>query len=154
MILKPHPGSRKKRKRVGRGNASGHGNYSCRGVKGQRSRTGSSKRLGFEGGQTPLIRRMPKLRGFKNPKRIFCQIVSLFRLEKHFKEGDLVNKKNLFEKKLIGSLKKPVKILGGGNLTKKLTVEAEKFSKSAQAKIEKAKGKINVLTPAGKKRVP
>ncbi len=137
---------RKKTKRVGRGNASGHGTYSCRGMKGQSARTGGRRRPGFEGGQTPYLRKMPKLKGFKNPNYIDYQIVNLSDLNV-FDDKATVDVAALYEKKLISKKTKPVKILGTGELTKALTIAAHKASKSAIEKIEKAKGSITILTP-------
>jgi len=141
--LAPNIGSRHKKKRVGRGPGSGHGGTSCRGNKGQRSRSGGGVRLGFEGGQMPLIRRLPK-RGFT---RIFKQeynIVNLRSLEEKFDDNEEVTPSTLQEKRLI---KKdlPVKILGSGEITKKLKVKVNGFSKSAREKILKAGGSIEIL---------
>lgn len=143
--LRPAPGSKKKRKEVGRGNASGHGTYSTRGGKGQTARSGGVRRPGFEGGQTPFYRRIPKFRGFKNPSRIEYQIVNIGSLE-IFENGSKVTAKELFEKKFIDDPKKPIKLLGNGELKKKLTVEVEKTSKSAIEKAEKAGTKIITIT--------
>ena len=145
-LLKLHsnPGARKKRKTVGRGNASGHGSSSTRGGKGQTARTGSGYKPGFEGGQTPFYRRMPKLKGFNNPNHISFQAVNVEALN-IFENGDEVDIVKLFEKKLISSKNKPLKILGDGELTKKLHVKADRFSKSAKQKIEKIEGKITEL---------
>lgn len=142
--LHSNPGARKKRKTVGRGNGSGHGSYSTRGGKGQTARTGSGYKPGFEGGQTPLYRRMPKLKGFNNPNHISFQTVNVNALNV-FENGDEVDIVKLFEKKMISSKNKPVKILGDGELTKKLYVKADRFSKSAKLKIEKSEGKIMEL---------
>lgn len=139
--LKSNPGSRKRRKTVGRGNGSGHGTYSTRGTNGQRQRTGSSRRPGFEGGQTPLYRKMPKLKGFNNLNRVTYQVVNVGNLNV-FEDNDEVDVIRLFEKKLICRKDKPVKILGEGDLTKKLTIKVDKFSASAKEKIEKAKGAV------------
>lgn len=139
--LRPNPGSKKKRKVVGRGNASGHGTFSTRGGKGQTARSGGVRAPGFEGGQTPFYRRIPKFRGFKNPGRIEYQIVNVESLE-IFENGTKVTGKELFEKKLIDDAKKPVKLLGNGEIKKKLEIEVEKTSKSAVEKIEKAGGGV------------
>jgi large subunit ribosomal protein L15 len=128
---------------VGRGVGSGHGKTCCRGSKGLLSRKGGGLRPGFEGGQMPLIRRLPK-RGFTNIFRSEYNTVNL-RFLNVFKEGDVVNPAKLEEKGLIrGTL--PLKILADGDLKRKLTVEAHKFSKSAVEKIKKAGGTIKVLT--------
>ena len=137
--LVSNPGSRKRRKIVGRGNGSGHGTYSTRGSNGQNQRTGSQKRPGFEGGQTPLHRKMPKLKGFNNPNHITYQVVNVGSLNV-FEDNEEVDVVKLFEKKLICHKDKPVKILGEGDLTKKLTIKGDKFSAGAREKIEKAKG--------------
>ena len=143
--LKPHHKKQHKAKAVGRGNGSGKGTYSSRGFKGQTARSGGTRRPGFEGGQTPLIRRLPKYRGFNNINRIEYQVVNVEQLNGMFNDGDNVNKASLYEKDLIQKKNKPVKILGDGELTKKLIVEADRFSKSAVAKIEKAEGSIKEL---------
>jgi large subunit ribosomal protein L15 len=137
--------SSEKRKRVGRGMGSGMGKTSTRGHKGQRSRTGSRMIRGFEGGQMPLHRRMPK-RGFTNVFRKEFNIVSLDRLVELGKEfhGDPITPEVLRKAGVIKT-KHPVKILGNGELTVAITVHAHKFSKSAQEKITKAGGKVEVL---------
>lgn len=137
------PSKKKTKKRVGRGNAS-KGTYSGRGMKGQSSRSGGKRRPGFEGGQTPLIRRMPKLKGFKNPSKIRYQVVNVKDLEK-FKTGTTVDKEALKKKKLIRNTEKPVKILSQGEISVKLTITVESVSTAAQKKIEKAGGKIEAL---------
>lgn len=142
--LKSNKGARKRRKVVGRGNGSGHGTYSTRGGKGQTARTGSKKSPGFEGGQTPLYRKMPKLKGFKNINRVHFQVVNIENLN-IFEENEEVSVVKLFEKKLISNKNKPVKILGDGELTKKLTVKVDRVSVSAKEKIEKAKGTVQEL---------
>jgi len=144
LKLKSNPGARKKRKVVGRGNGSGHGTYSTRGMNGQRQRTGSSRSPGFEGGQTPLYRKMPKLGGFRNINRIAYQVVNVGALNA-FDENEEVNIARLFEKRLICRKNMPVKVLGEGELTKKLTVKVDKISASAKEKIEKAKGKFEEI---------
>jgi large subunit ribosomal protein L15 len=144
--LKPAEGATKKRKRVGRGPGSGHGKTAGRGHKGQKSRSGYSRRYGFEGGQMPLVRRIPK-RGFTNIFRVGYQVVNLRDLEKHFSDGDTVTVGSLTEKGLIRGDKKPVKVLASGELGKKLTVQVHAFSKNAQASIEAAGGSCEVVTP-------
>lgn len=144
LALQSNRGARKKKKTVGRGNASGHGNYSTRGGKGQTARTGSGYKPGFEGGQTPIYRRMPKLKGFLNPNRVTFQVVNVESLN-CFEDGDEVDVIKLYEKKLISHKEKPVKVLGDGELTKKLNVKVDRVSKSAQLKIEKAKGGVQEL---------
>ncbi len=139
--MKPKAGSQKARRRVGRGNASGHGTYSGRGCKGQGQRKSSNVRPGFEGGQTPLISRLPKLRGFKNPNKVFFQIVNVSSLEV-FKDNEEVNIQSLLEKKLISKKDVPVKVLGNGKITKKIVLKVQKASKAAKDKIIAAGGKV------------
>lgn len=142
--LHPAPGAFKKGKRVGRGRSSGHGKTSGRGQKGQLSRSGGGKGPGFEGGQTPLQRRLPKLPGFKNPFKKEYQIVKVEKLSL-FKEGSLVGPKELLERGLIKKAKLPVKILGDGKLEKALTIKAHHFSKTALTKIKEIGGKAEVI---------
>lgn len=134
---------RQNRNRVGRGPGSGNGKTSGRGQKGQNSRSGGGVRLGFEGGQTPLARRLPK-RGFTNFNRKEYAIVNVETLNR-FEEGTTVNVALLLEKRIIKKELSGLKVLGNGELTKKLTVEAVKFSKSAKEAIEKAGGKAEVI---------
>ena len=143
--LKPAPGATKKRKRVGRGPGSGNGKTAGRGHKGQKSRSGYSRRWGFEGGQMPLVRQIPK-RGFTNIFRVGYQVVNLRDLERMFASGDTVTPELLVEKGLIRGGSKPVKVLASGELGKKLTVQAHAFSKNAQATIEAAGGSCEVVT--------
>lgn len=142
--LSSNPGSRQRRKRVGRGDSSGLGKTAGRGEKGQKSRTGSKIRPFFEGGQIPLFRRLPK-RGFNQPNHIEYALVNLNILEDNFAAGDVVDAESLRAKKLLGKAEKMIKILANGELTKALTVKAEKFSAAAQAKIEAAGGKVEVV---------
>ena len=142
--LSPAPGSRKPRKRVGRGDSSGLGKTAGRGDKGQKSRTGSVIRPFFEGGQIPFFRRLPK-RGFKNPDRIVFQLVNLNVIDANFNAGDVVDAETLREKKLLGKATLPIKILANGEITKAVTVKAEAFSAAAVAKIEAAGGKTEVI---------
>lgn len=135
------PKVKKVRKRVGRGNASGHGTYSGRGCKGQGQRKSPNVRPGFEGGQTPLIMRLPKLRGFTSLNKVEFQIVNVQDLNR-FDNDEEVNILALSEKKLIRKKNQPVKILGDGVLKKKLTVKVNKISSSAKKKILEAGGKI------------
>ena len=134
---------RQNRNRVGRGPGSGNGKTSGRGQKGQNARSGGGVRLGFEGGQTPLARRLPK-RGFTNFNRKEYAIVNVETLNR-FEEGTTVNVALLLEKGIIKKELSGLKVLGNGELTKKLTVEAVKFSKSAKEAIEKAGGKAEVI---------
>jgi len=139
--LSPTTGSHRDRKRVGRGPGSGTGKTSGRGEKGQNARSGGRVHPRFEGGQMPLIRRIPK-RGFKSIDRVEYQVVNVRDLDRV--EGD-VSPESLREAGLIRSLRKPVKVLGQGELAKKLSVSAHKFSASAQAKIEAAGGSVTVI---------
>lgn len=141
--LRPAEGSRKNRKRVGRGNSSGNGTTAGRGTKGQLSRSGGGKSAGFEGGQNPLAMRLPKLPGFTNHNRIQYAPVNIARLEACFNDGDVVDGATLVEKGIIKKATQPVKVLGDGELTKALTVKVDKVSASAQAKIEAAGGKVD-----------
>ena len=127
-------GSKKIGKRIGRGDASGHGSYAGRGVKGQKSRSGGGVKIGFRGGQLALIKSMPRLRGFKNLFKKEFEIINIGDLN-NIKENTEVTPTFLKERGLIDSLKKPVKILGGGDLTHALNVSAHKFSKTAHDKI-------------------
>ncbi len=136
--LKPAKGARHKKKIVGRGPASGHGGTSTRGNNGQNSRAGGGTRLGFEGGQMPLIRRVPK-RGFNSKAKKEYIIVNIETLEKKFNDNDIVTKLALMKKGIING-KLPVKILGNGTISKRLNVKAGSFSESARKKITEAKG--------------
>ena len=137
----PTSGLRRRRKRVGRGNASGHGTYSGRGTKGQKSRSGGGVRLGFEGGQLPLIKRMPSKRGFTSIFKKEYSVVNIGRLNV-FDPGAEVTPEALVKMGLAKSIKKPVKVLGVGELDRPLLVKADKFSAAARAKVEMAGGKI------------
>ena len=141
--LQPATGSRKVRNRVGRGTSSGNGKTSGRGQKGQKARSGGGVRLGFEGGQTPLFRRLPK-RGFTNFNKLEYAIVNLDQLNT-FEAGTVVCPKALKEAGLIKKELDGVKVLGNGTLEKAITVKAHKFSKSALAAIEAAGGKTEVI---------
>lgn len=140
--LRPADGAKKKRKRIGRGNSSGHGTTAGRGTKGQLSRSGGGKGAGFEGGQNPLAMRLPKLPGFRNPNRVEYAPVNLDRLEAKFEAGDVVDGASLVAKGIIKKASTPVKVLGDGEFTKALTVKVDKVSASAQKKIEAAGGKV------------
>jgi large subunit ribosomal protein L15 len=146
--LSPAPGSRKQSRRVGRGNASGRGTTAGRGTKGQKARTGhhGGPRPGFEGGQTPLMARMPKLPGFSNPNRVEYQVVNLADLAA-FGAGTTVNRESLKEKGLIRSTRKPVKLLGNGALKGAVTVEVDAASASAKSAVEKAGGSLKLPQP-------
>ncbi len=138
------PEKNKSRKRVGRGDGSGHGTTSGRGTKGQLARSGGKTRPGFEGGQMPLQRRLPHLRGFKNNRKIIFNVINLGMLE-GFKEGSTVDYDVLLKKGLIMKKGNPLKVLGSGEFNKKLTIKANGFSKTAREKIEKAGGKAEVI---------
>ena len=141
--LRPKKGANKAIKRRGCGAGSGHGKTSCRGNKGAQSRSGYKRRFGFEGGQMPLIRRVPK-RGFNSKFPVDFEIVNLDQL-KGFKDGDVVNPKILREKDLVKHSSMMVKILGDGDIKKALIVQAHRFSKSAIKKIQAAGGKAEVI---------
>ena len=142
--LSPAPGSRKDRKRVGRGDGSGHGTYSGRGLKGQKSRSGYRMRPGFEGGQLPLIKRLPRKRGFTNIFRIEYSIVNLDRLNS-FPADSEVTPEVLLKAGVVKSLRQPIKILADGQLKHPLVVKANRFSATARAKIEAAGGKAEEI---------
>lgn len=142
--LKPAEGARREKKRVGRGIGSGHGKTSCRGQKGQKARSGGGVRPGFEGGQMPLTRRIPK-RGFTNIFKKEYAIVNVGTLEERFEEGAVITPEVLIESGIIKDVKDGVKILGDGDLNKKFTVRAHKFSQSAIEKIQAVGGKAEVI---------
>ncbi len=146
--ISPSPGSRKARKRVGRGDGSGHGTYSGRGCKGQKSRAGYRMKPGFEGGQLPLIKRLPRKRGFTNIFRIEYSVVNLTRLNVFEPESE-VNPEKLVAAGIVRSLRRPVKVLGEGNIDRPLSVKAHKFSAAARAKIEAAGGTVEEVANAG-----
>jgi large subunit ribosomal protein L15 len=141
--LKPADGSRKRNKRVGRGIGSGHGKTSCKGHKGQKARSGGSKGSGFEGGQMPLQRRLPK-RGFHNRFKIEYAIVNLKDIDK-IENADVITPELLFDKVIIKDFKDGVKILGEGKIQRPLTIKADAFSASATEKITAAGGKAEIL---------
>lgn len=141
--LKPVPGSRKSRKRVGRGIAAGQGKTAGRGTKGQKARAGGGVRPGFEGGQNPLYRRLPK-RGFTNPNRKEYAVINVEDLNR-FDEGTVVTPELLKEQGVVKNLKDGLKVLGDGDLKVKLTVKAHKFSRTAEEKIAAAGGATEVL---------
>lgn len=145
--LKPANGTRKTRRRVGRGQGSGRGCTAGYGNNGHKARSGSSTKLYFEGGQTPLTRRVPK-RGFFSPFKLEYQIVNVSSLEKIGSTEKEITIELLYSQGLIHEKELPVKILGEGELTKAFTIKAHAFSKSAKDKIEKAKGKAEVVTRA------
>ena len=142
--LKPPVGAKHKKKRVGCGDGSGHGTFSTRGCKGQKSRSGKDLRPGFEGGQLPIIKRLPWIRGFVNVAKIYYSPVNIGDLNT-FEANSEVNAESLAEAGLIKSTSEPVKMLGGGELDRPLTVRANKFSKVAKAKIEAVGGKVEEI---------
>ncbi len=141
--LKPAPGSRKRRKRVGRGEGSGHGKTSCRGSKGQKARSGGQVPPSFEGGQMPLQRRLPK-RGFKSPFKKHYAIVHVGDLER-FEAGSILDPEALLKSGLLKKLGDGVKLLSDGELNRALTVKVHKLSAKAREKIEAAGGKVEVI---------
>jgi large subunit ribosomal protein L15 len=152
--IKPAPGSTKRKKRVGRGRSSGHGKTSTRGHKGQKARSGGAIRPGFEGGQMPLHRRLPK-KGFSNDQfRTVYAVYNVDRLAESFEDGAVINEASLRAKNLLkgrrGANWDGIKILGDGEITKKLTLEVDKVSESARAKIEKAGGSVKLVAPRSK----
>ena len=142
--LSPAPGSTKTRKRVGRGSGSGFGKTAGKGHKGQLARAGKGMRAGFEGGQMPLQRRVPK-RGFNNIFGKEIAITNVATLDKYFDDGATVTVETLVEKGIIKKTLDGVKILGQGEISKKLTVQVNAFSESAKSKIEAAGGKAEVI---------
>ncbi len=144
--IKNPKGSKKRRKIVGRGQGSGHGKTSCKGQKGQLARSGRAIIGGLEGGQMPLIRRLPKV-GFRRKNPLVYQIVKLDSL-KRFKDGSRIDAQFLKSQGLIRSIYKPFKILGDGEIGKSFTILAHSFSKSAEEKILKAGGKVEVVEKA------
>lgn len=149
--LKPDPGSHKKRHRVGRGISAGQGKTAGRGTKGQKSRTGGAKAPYFEGGQLPLVRRLPFKRGFNNIFRIEYQEVKIQKLAETFKKAATINAETLHANGLLTDIDKPFVILGGdADLKVKLTVSAHRITKSARAKIEAAGGTFTEIPLAVK----
>lgn len=140
--LVPAEGSKRARKRVGRGPASGTGKTAGRGYNGQKSRAGGGKGAGFEGGQTPLARRLPKLPGFRNINHVEYVPVNVGRLEAYFEAGDVVDGDSLKAKGIIKYSDSLIKVLGDGEISKALTVKVDKVSASAKAKIEAAGGTV------------
>lgn len=141
--LKPIEGSKKKRKRIGRGTGSGHGTTATKGHKGQRARSGGTKGKGFEGGQMPLVRRIPK-RGFKNPFRKEYSIVNVGDLE-IFRGKEVVSIDDFLKARLVKKVKDGIKLLSDGDIDFSLTVRVHKASKKAIEKIERQGGKVEVL---------
>ena len=135
----PPKGARRNRKRVGRGDAAGQGSTAGRGMKGQKSRSGRGPRVGFEGGQLPIIKGLPMRRGFTNIFKTYYSLVKVETLDR-FEAGDVVTPEVLAERGYIRNLNRPVKIVGGGELTKSLRVVADKFTRTAREAIEGANG--------------
>lgn len=146
--LRPAKGSRKRRKRVGRGNAGRGGTYAGRGRKGQNARSGGGVKPWFEGGQTPLVQRLPPIGGFTNIFKVHYKPVNLERLDR-FEAGAEVSPVTLAQSGIIKSIREPVVILGGGELDRPLQVKAHRLSKSAQAKILAAGGSVEILPLQG-----
>jgi large subunit ribosomal protein L15 len=147
--LSPAKGSTHKKKRIGRGPGSGTGKTAGKGHKGQKSRSGYSKKIGFEGGQMPLQRRLPK-RGFTNIFKTKWLEISLAKLEESFNAGDEITPEILHERGLIKKAKHDLVILGNGDITKALKISAHRFTKSAKDKIEKAGGSISEIKKEAK----
>lgn len=145
--LRPPQGATHAKKRVGRGNGSGHGTYAGKGLKGQKSRSGKKKAYdAFEGGQFPISRRFHVLRGFNNKWRVEFQPVNVSVFER-FEAGATITPETLREAGILKHLREPVKVLGQGGLSKKLTISAHRFSEAAKAKIEAAGGTAVVIGP-------
>ena len=147
--LSPAPGSKKSRKRVGRGDGSGHGTYSGRGCKGQKSRSGYNIPRGFEGGQLPLIQRLPRKRGFVNIFKTKYSLVNISKLN-IFESGSEVTPERLVVAGVVKSLRHPIKILADGDINHPLVIKANKFSAAAKAKIEAAGGRVEEVGHAAK----
>jgi large subunit ribosomal protein L15 len=152
--LRPTEGSTQKRKRVGRGTGSGKGKTSTRGTKGQRARTGVGLRIGFEGGQLPLSKRLPKLRGFNNRFKVEYTPVNLDALDRLFDSGAQVTPAILAEAGLVGDAKSPVVILARGEISKPLNVQTHRISETAKSKLEAAGGSVEILPYTVNKRLP
>jgi len=142
-MLKPNKGSKRPKKRLGRGNGSGIGTFCGKGVKGQKARAGRGKGPQFEGGQTPLIRRQPKLGGFRNPNREEYEVINLDALDEMLESGSY-DAESLREAHLVSG-KFPVKVLGRGKLTKKFTLSVHAVSKSAKEAISAAGGSVTII---------
>ena len=140
-LLRQPKGAKRSRKRVGRGDGSGYGSYSGRGVKGQKSRSGGGVRPTFEGGQLPIVKALPSLRGFTNIFRTEYSVVNVGRLASFTADSE-VTPRALLDRGILRNLKRPVKILGNGDIDVPLVVEAHKFSVSAREKIEAAGGVV------------
>ena len=143
-LIRSNKKARRQRRRKGRGDGSGRGTYSGKGLKGQKSRSGKGPRPGFEGGQLPLIKRLPERRGFTNIFKTYYSLVKIGDLENLDVEGQ-ITPELMLELKLVKNLKLPVKVLGNGDLTRSVNVLAHKFTGSARQKIESAGGVAEVL---------
>ncbi|MEM7128694.1 MAG: 50S ribosomal protein L15 [Chloroflexota bacterium] len=152
--LRPAEGSTKKRKRVGRGTGSGKGKTSTRGTKGQNSRSGGGVRLGFEGGQLPLVKRLPKLRGFNNRFKIYYTPVNLDDVTERFVGQTEITPETLQKAGLLRKSKDPVVILGRGEVNQALTVKVHRVSASAKEKIEAAGGTIELIPTKVNRNLP
>ncbi|MEZ4711303.1 MAG: 50S ribosomal protein L15 [Caldilineaceae bacterium] len=152
--LRPADGSTKKRKRVGRGTGSGKGKTSTRGTKGQKSRTGGSLRVVFEGGQLPLVKRLPKLRGFNNRFKVHYSAVNVDVLAERFESGAEVSPAALHGVGLLGRPVDPLVVLGRGDIDKPLHVKTHRISNGAKQKIEAAGGTVEILPYEVNKRLP
>jgi len=152
--LRPAEGATKKRKRVGRGTGSGKGKTSTRGTKGQNSRTGGGVRLTFEGGQLPLVKRLPKMRGFTNRYKLSFTPVNLDQLERVYETGAEVSPETLSEQGLLGNAKELVVILARGEVAKSLHVKAHRVSETAKQKIEAAGGSVEALPYTVNRHMP
>ncbi len=142
--LVPHKGARKPKKRIGRGDAAGQGSTAGKGMKGQKSRSGRTVRVGFEGGQLPLIKGLPMKRGFHNPFKVYYSLVKVETLD-NFVAGDRVTPEDLLRLGYLRNLKQPIKIVGDGEISKPVTVAAHKFTRSAREKIQAAQGTVEEL---------
>jgi large subunit ribosomal protein L15 len=142
--VRPAPGAVRERKRIGRGPGSGRGGTAGKGHKGEQARSGSPKRKAFEGGQVRITRRLPKF-GFKSPFRIEYQVVNVNRLQQRFADGDTVDVDALIAHGLLSKRFEPVKVLGEGDLSKKLSVRVDAVSATARQKIEAAGGRVEIV---------
>ena len=142
--LVPHKGARKPKKRIGRGDAAGQGSTAGKGMKGQKSRSGRTVRVGFEGGQLPLIKGLPMKRGFHNPFKVYYSLVKIETLD-NFEAGDRITPEDLLRRGYLRNLKQPIKIVGDGEISKPVTVAAHKFTRSAREKIQAAQGMVEEL---------
>ena len=152
--LRPAEGSTKKRKRVGRGTGSGKGKTSGRGTKGQNSRSGGGVRLGFEGGQSRLLKRIPKLKGFNNRFKVYYTPINLDTLSERFTSGADVSPDTLFEIRLLRDVDDPVVVLGRGKIDKPLNLKVHRISASARQMVEAAGGMVEILPFTVNRRLP